>query len=475
MNEQTKEIEGINCDGLNLNDLSLEFECLAYTANKMVLFFPDTLKICLVKKEFADMLCEIRSCIFNDTSKKRNVEELKKEQYTNETESLCQLQCKMQQIKKIFLHVSHDCNLDCGYCYAEGGGYGRDNRIMSIDTAESAIDYVISNNNIEELTIEFFGGEPMLNYKVINSLIEKIEQKYPHIVFTYGCVTNGTIINKEIQNMFRKYDFHVMLTIDGIKECHDKQRVYKDGGGTYDTIVSHLPRFKESVNKLSARIVYTKKNVALFQMYMHIYEKLGIYDISFRPVMTKNDEYMIEDKEQSYIGSEVCKIFDYYLQKKMQGENLQNKLFDDVLINLFQKKKKLSFCDFGEFVSITPEGDIYPCTHFVYNELYYLGNINSQEVNRNIWNDCIKSRKPQYAPCKSCSIVGLCAGGCKGSVAFYHENTLLNCDEFCDVRKKLIYHIIIEVVKLYEEKRLEQLMWILTNSCKEEVSPNRWR
>ena len=267
-----------------------------------------------------------------------------------------------------------------------------------------------------------------------------------------------------------------MLTIDGPKKYHDIQRRFADGTGSYDIVINNLPLFKESVNQLSARIVYTRKNKELFYIYKYIFEVLGIIDISFRPVMTKDDEYRLDEEEQKYVAKDICRIFDYYLEKKMCEEQIKTKLFDDILINLINRKTKESFCDFGRFLSVTPEGKIYPCTHFVYNEKYYMGSIYDESINQKLLSTCINSSIPQYSPCKECWVLGLCGGGCKGSASFYHHDNLFINDEFCETRKKLISHIISQITRIHIEGNLEKLKSVfLVNDTKCESTPNRWR
>ncbi|WP_455950091.1 radical SAM protein [Eubacterium sp.] len=465
----------VNDDGAYLNIINnknYNFECLNYSDDEKIIFFSDTLQIYVVKNCMAELLCNLKKEYEHNNNENENV--LRNKRMKNDSNS--SNNDELNQIKKIFLHVSHDCNLNCGYCYAGGGAYGKNKELMSIETAEKTIDYVINRfAKVEELGIEFFGGEPMLNYKMIGKLINNIEKRYPEVTFSYGCVTNGTIMNEEIYNMYKKYRFHVMLTIDGPQKYHDKQRIDKEGKGTFDTIVMNLPLFKQSVEKLSVRVVYTKKNVDLFQIYKYIYEKLEITDISFRPVMTRSQEYALDKIDKEFIEKEICKIFDYYFEKKLQGEQIHTKLFDEIIFHLLNKQQKTNFCDFGRFVSITPNGNIYPCTHFVYNEDYNMGNIYKTTINQKIMNLCIKSSVPDYSPCNNCWVVGLCGGGCKGSAIFY-EHSLFSNDEFCDVRKRLISHVIVKIVQLYKKGEIEKFEDVLVLQKSEgEVSPNRWR
>ena len=479
-------IEGNTTDcfeNSNVNHMKLkipEFEYFDYSEDKAILFFHDTLQIYLVDKEIVDQLINLTKGDCNDFDFFKSVGgglgglcSINKNQLVEKKSN----PAISKQIKKIFLHVSHDCNLKCGYCYAQGGTYGRNTKLMNLETAERAIDFIIHKNvEVSEFAIEFFGGEPMMNYTMIADLIPRIEKRYPQIQFVYGCVTNGTIVNDEILQMFQKYNFHVMLTIDGPKEYHDCQRVFLNGTGTFDTIYKNLPLLKQCIKDLSARIVYTRKNIELFTIYKYIYEVMEIKDISFRPVLTRDPEYALNQKDEEYLGDEICKVFDYYLERKLEGKNIEDKMFREIIKSLLEKSRKISFCDFGRFLSVTPEGNIYPCTHFVYNEEFLIGNTEDGSFNNDIWKQCIQSSNPDYNPCKKCWILGLCGGGCKGSAAFYHKDQVCTSDEFCNVRKKLVIHGLKRLVDLYLEEKLDDLASVLES--KEEkctISPDRWR
>ncbi|WP_066501428.1 radical SAM/SPASM domain-containing protein [Abyssisolibacter fermentans] len=467
-------------DEINVNsDISVpEFSVIDYKSDMKIIFQKDSLKLLLVDQKTLSILEQLK----NDKNYNIPLEQLASLLnngliiYKSESSQACKQDSSNNKLRKIFLHISHDCNLRCGYCYAEGGNYGGKSQLMSFETAVKAIEYVLSlDPEIKKLTIEFFGGEPFLNYKTIESMINYIEEEFPNINFEYGCVTNATIMNDEIENMLKKHKFHVMVTIDGPKDYHDLQRTYPDGTGSFETVLSNIPKFKKSANYLCARIVYTKKNIDLFKIFKYIYEELGIEDISYRPVMTDNLEYKIDEESENIAISTLCDCFDYFVEKKFGDMRIESKFFSEMLLNLIQRKVKKNFCDFGRFASITPEGDIYPCTHFVYNEQYKIGNIYKENIDKELINKCIESSKANYEPCKSCWILGLCAGGCKGSAAFYNNNEIFINDEYCNTRYKIAEKAMIKIADLYLEDKLEEITNKLIDAESQKISPNRWR
>lgn len=380
------------------------------------------------------------------------------------------------KINKIFLHISHDCNLSCPYCYALGGDYGKGRKMMTLETAVKAINYIIARDpSIEELTIEFFGGEPLLNHNTIENLIEYIEKHFTDISFKYGCVTNATVMNDKIYSMLKKYNFNVMMTIDGPQYFHDQQRIYANGKGSFEDVLKNITLFKESVSNLSVRIVYTKLNQNLYDIYKYVYEELGITNVSFRPVMTEIEKFKLSSGDIKKASEEIRKCFLYYLEKKLQNKKITTSLFDDIVKSLLYRKRKEKFCDFGNFVSITPEGDIYPCTHFVYNDKYKFGSINDSKLDEDAISYCLNSGMVNYTPCAECWMKNLCQGGCKGSAEFYYKN-IYTKDEFCETRQVIVEQAVIEIVKSCLNDNINKLYdaFKLVDSDNL-ISADRWR
>ncbi|MDR0404992.1 MAG: SPASM domain-containing protein [Oscillospiraceae bacterium] len=159
----------------------------------------------------------------------------------------------------------------------------------------------------------------------------------------------------------------------------------------------------------------------------------------------------------------------------MNGEKIESKFFSEQILNLMDRKIKKSFCDFGNFVSITPEGNMYPCTHFVYNDKFEIGNIYKNNENPEVLKNCMRSSCEKYKPCKSCWILGLCSGGCKGSAAFYNKDNLFINDEYCKTRMAVVEKAIKTIVDSYKNNTLEKLQKSLKKDKTTEMSPNRWR
>lgn len=193
-------------------------------------------------------------------------------------------------LKSVCLVLNNSCNLYCDYCFANKGMYDRPNEQMTFETAKKIIDVLIKNaleNNSSTATIAFFGGEPLLSFKLIQKIVAYTEN-LACIKFKYMITTNGTLINQEIANYFQKYKFDVMISIDGSKKCHNLYRRYKDGKGSYDQVLKAVKLFNHR-EILNARVTITDNNVNILECVESILP-LNISRITFAV------DYAISDK-----------------------------------------------------------------------------------------------------------------------------------------------------------------------------------
>ena len=281
----------------------------------------------------------------------------------------------MSPIKAMCLHIAHDCNLRCKYCFASTGDFGTGRKLMPFDTGKAAIDFLLEKSvGRENLEVDFFGGEPLMNFQVVKDIVEyarsKEEEFGKHFKFTI--TTNGMLLNDENIDYINKEMYNVVLSIDGRKEVNDRMRTRVDGSGSYDKI---LPNFQKLVQKRGndkeyyVRGTYTKYNLDFADDVMHLYEA-GFDQISVEPVMEDPKvEYALTEEDLDTIYQEYDRLTDKIMEIKKKGEFIN---FFHFMIDLDQGPcvvKRLRGCGSGnEYVSITPDGDIYPCHQFVVNE-----------------------------------------------------------------------------------------------------------
>ena len=345
-------------------------------------------------------------------------------------------------IKALCLHVSHDCNLRCKYCFASTGDFGTGHRMtMDFETAKRAIDFVIERSgkrrNIE---VDFFGGEPLMAMDTVKKTVEyarSIEKEHDKC-FRFTITTNGVLLNDENIEYINREMSNAVLSIDGRKEVNDRMRPTVNGKGSYDVIV---PKFQKLIagrgdKDYYLRGTFTRDNLDFAADVMHM-ASLGAKNISVEPVVGgPEDPYALREEDVPAILAEYEKLAEE-LRKHPEVN------FFHFNVDLAQGPcviKRLRGCGAGcEYVAITPEGDIYPCHQFVGNEDYKLGNLYegafNMEISKAFSNLNIYTRED----CKDCWARFYCSGGCSAS------NLLVNGD----IKKP--HHVGCEL----ERKRLE--------------------
>ena len=361
-------------------------------------------------------------------------------------------------VKALCLHIAHDCNLACKYCFAEEGEYHGRRALMSYEVGKKALDFLIANSGTRRnLEVDFFGGEPLMNWQVVKDLVaygreqEKIHNKH----FRFTITTNGVLLNDEIQEFVNKEMDNVVISLDGRKEVNDRMRVRVDGSGSYDRII---PNFKKLVEKRPknkdwyVRGTYTKYNLDFSNDVMHLYD-LGFDQISVEPVMADPSEpYAITE-------ADLPRIFKEYeiLSEKIQKIRDEGKFinFFHFMIDLDQGPcaiKRLRGCGSGnEYVSVTPDGDIYPCHQFVGITKFKMGNLYDGTFNEEMKDMFAHAHVYNKPECKKCWAKFYCSGGCNANNYIYagdiHNAHKLSCQI---QKKRLECAIMMKAVKMLD-------------------------
>ena len=325
-------------------------------------------------------------------------------------------------IKALCLHVSHDCNLRCRYCFAQTGDFGTVRSLMSSETARKAIDFVIersrSRRNIE---IDFFGGEPLMAWQtVVDTVKYAREQEKPHNKnFRFTITTNGVLLSEDVIEFINRELSNAVLSLDGRKEVNDRMRLTKTGTGSYEFI---LPKFQKLVSSRSrekdyyVRGTYTANNLDFAEDVLDLYRS-GFDQISIEPVAAADGcGYELKKEDLPRIREEYWKLAEEMLKLEEKGEYLN---FFHFNVDLEQGPciiKRLRGCGAGcEYVAVTPEGDIYPCHQFVGKEEFGMGNLNDGSFD--------PEKAAQFAgvsvytreKCRSCWARFYCSGGCSAA------------------------------------------------------------
>lgn len=346
-------------------------------------------------------------------------------------------------IKAMCLHIAHDCNLRCKYCFASTGDYNEGRMLMSLETGKKALDFLIEKSGDRKfLEVDFFGGEPTLNFDVVKQLVEygRSREAEANKKFRFTITTNGVLLNDDMIEFINKEMNNVVLSIDGRKEVNDRVRVRADGTGCYDKIV---PNFKKVVESRGndkdwyVRGTYTKYNLDFSNDVVHLFEQ-GFDQISVEPVMA--------DPKMPYAitQDDLPRIFEEYeeLMKKITAIRDSGKFinFFHFMLDLDQGPcaiKRLRGCGCGnEYVAIAPNGDIYPCHQFVGIEDYKMGSLNDGSFNEELKAEFASAHVYSKPECKKCWAKFYCSGGCNANNYIYAGDIHNAYKLSCEIQKK---------------------------------------
>ena len=346
-------------------------------------------------------------------------------------------------VKAMCLLVEQDCNLRCEYCFAETGDYGLGKRMhMDFETGKKAMDFLLENSgDRENLELDFFGGEPLMNWETVKKLVEygRSREKEYGKRFRFTITTNGMLLTEDKMDFINKEMSNVVLSVDGRKEVNDRVRKRIDGTGCYDRIIDG---YKEIVKKRNyenyyVRGTFTKYNLDFANDVLHLNE-LGFDQISVEPVVCDASmSYAITEKDLPAIFSEYERLASIILEHDKNGKHFN---FFHFMLDLDQGPcaiKRLRGCGSGnEYVAITPEGDIYPCHQFVGINEYKMGNINEGTFNTEIKKDFAAAHIYSKEDCKKCWAKFYCSGGCNANNYIYTGNILTAHKLSCELEKK---------------------------------------
>ncbi len=351
---------------------------------------------------------------------------------------------KRSPVKAMCLHVSHDCNLRCRYCFADEGAYHQQRELMSAETGKKAIDFLIAHSaKRRNLEVDFFGGEPLMNFGVVKEVVEyaREQEKLHDKNFRFTITTNGLLLNDDNMEYINKEMSNVVLSLDGRKKVNDKVRCRVDGGGSYDIIVPKLQKMADSRNQDNyyVRGTFTRYNLDFADDVIHLAD-LGFKQTSVEPVVGDDKEdYVLRREDLPKIFEEYEKLTEEYLKRRREGKGFN---FFHFMIDLDQGPcviKRLSGCGAGcEYLAVAPNGDIYPCHQFVGTEEYKMGSLNEGEISQEIrekFEDCNVYTKPK---CVDCFAKFYCSGGCMANACLLNGDINQPHEISCELQRKRV-------------------------------------
>lgn len=350
---------------------------------------------------------------------------------------------KSNEVKALCIHICHDCNLRCRYCFADEGAYHSAREFMSEETAKKAIDFLIENSgNRKVLEVDFFGGEPLMCLDTIKNVVyyakEKAAARGKKFLFT--TTTNALLLNDEAIEFFNAEMENVVLSLDGRKQVHDAIRKTVNGKGSYDFVINNIKNFVKSRGDKHyyVRGTFTAKNLDFSKDVLFLADN-GFDSISMEPVVTDIDDLAIKEKHLPEILEEYERLCDEYLERYERGEGFNFFHFNVDLEGGPCLSKRVSACGAGnEYFSVAPNGDIYPCHQFVGDEKFKMGNVNGGALNADIRStfaeNCLFTREK----CDKCFAKYICSGGCSANNYHFEGDMNKPYGVTCEMMKKRI-------------------------------------
>ena len=349
---------------------------------------------------------------------------------------------KPAELKALCLNIAHTCNLTCSYCFAGQGSYKGDTALMPYETGKAALDMLVRmSGRRRNLEVDFFGGEPLLNWQAVKRLVaygRSIEKEY-NKNFRFTLTTNGMLVDDDVIDFCNREMHNVVLSLDGRKEVHDRFRVDRAGRGSYDKIV---PRFQEFVRRRGdqnyyIRGTYTRHNLDFLNDVKHMAD-LGFTQLSMEPIVTAPDDPEALRKEDlPVLYEQYEQLAVEMLKRKREGKGFD---FYHYLIDLENGPclyKRLGGCGSGtEYLAVTPSGELYPCHQFVGDAAYLMGNVWDGVTRIDLFEQfksCGLSSRPD---CDNCWAKLYCAGGCAAN-AYHAAGNINGIYEYgCDLFRK---------------------------------------
>lgn len=347
-------------------------------------------------------------------------------------------------VKALCLHVTHDCNLTCRYCFAHEGEYNGQRGLMSYEVGKAALDFLVKNSgNRVQLEVDFFGGEPLMNWEVVKQLVaygRSLEEPYGK-KFRFTLTTNGVLLNDEVMEFANREMSNMVFSLDGRREVQDRMRPFKGGRGSFDLVVPKIQKAVQSRGDRDyfVRGTFTKENLDFAADVLALAD-LGFDKISVEPVVAEESEpYALRREDIPTLCGEYDKLEKAILERRSEGKDFHFFHFQIDLEGGPCVAKRLAGCGSGtEYLAVTPWGDLYPCHQFVGNEDFLMGNVRDGVLREDIREDFRSCNVYAKDDCKSCYAKFTCSGGCAANAYHAHGDIHQVYEMGCDLMRKRV-------------------------------------
>ena len=361
-------------------------------------------------------------------------------------------------VKALCLHIAHTCNLNCAYCFASQGKYHGDRAVMSFEVGKQALDFLVAHSGTRRnLEVDFFGGEPLMNFQVVKDLVAYARsiEKEAGKNFRFTLTTNGLLIDDDVIDFANRECSNVVLSLDGRKEIHDRYRVDYAGNGSWEKIV---PKFQKLVESRGGKNYYMRGTFTHanpdFLEDIKVMLDLGFRELSMEPVgAAEGDASALTEEDLPVVMEQYEKLAELMMQKRKAGDPFT---FYHYMIDLTGGPciyKRISGCGSGtEYMAVTPWGDLYPCHQFVGEEKFRLGDIWKGVENTAIQDDFMACNVYAREECRTCWARLYCSGGCAAN-AYHATGSVRGVYEYgCKLfRKRMECAIMAEIDRQFSQ------------------------
>ena len=347
-------------------------------------------------------------------------------------------------VKALCLHIAHDCNLACKYCFADEGEYHGKRELMSYEVGKKALDFLVANSGSRtNLEVDFFGVEPLMNFEVVKQLVKygRSLEEPNNKKFRFTLTTNGVLLDDDILEFANKEMSNLVLSLDGRKEVHDLMRPRRGGQGSYDTVVPKFIKAAESRNQMNyyVRGTYTRNNLDFAKDVIHMAD-LGFEQISVEPVVAdKSESYAIREEDIDTLIKQYDELTAEMIKRKKEGKPFN---FFHFMIDLSGGPcvaKRLSGCGSGtEYLAVSPSGELYPCHQFMGMKDFLLGNVDEGVIRTDIRDEFKLCNVYAKEKCKNCFAKFYCSGGCAANSYNFSGSINGTYEIGCELQKKRI-------------------------------------
>jgi len=364
-----------------------------------------------------------------------------------------------QVIKALCLHVAHDCNMRCKYCFAGTGPFGADRSLMDLETGKKAFDLLFAaSGSRQHVEVDYFGGEPLLNFPVVKELIKYGKEKAQKMgkVLKQTLTTNAVLLTPEITDFLNRENVYLILSIDGRPQVHDRMRPLVGGQDSFSLVDRHIREFvnRQTDETYYVRGTYTHFNLDFAEDILSLVDG-GYNRVSMEPVVASPEcDYALKPEDLPVLKEQYSKLARKWWEYYQEGRPFQFFHFNVDLNKGPCLLKRLSGCGAGnEYLAVSPTGDLYPCHQFMENKAFLLGNVfeglqDKQHLTENFRQAHVLNKEK----CRECWARFYCSGGCHANAFNFNKDLRKPYELGCELQKTRLEYALYLQVKIWAEK-----------------------